>query len=79
MSDLYLLPFTPDLRRHHTVHELNMWADLMTERGIRIRVPFEAYFNTASEEAVGMVLPDDEELQDDELRFLGEREELKPY
>jgi hypothetical protein len=51
----------------------------MSERGIRTRVPFDGFFDTAQTEDVGMLLPEDEELKDDELKFLGDREVLKPY
>ena len=51
----------------------------MVERGIRIRVPFEQFFDTIVEDEGLMILPDDEELEDDELAFLRGREEMKPY
>ena len=78
MTELYLLPFTRPLRRVFSRRDLIQWSELMTERGIRIRVPFESFFSLEMEEE-GMVLPDDEELEDDELAFLRSREDLKPY
>jgi hypothetical protein len=51
----------------------------MTERGIRTRIPFEVYFDPTQADGPAVVLPQDEELEDDELKFLGQREELKPY
>ncbi|ORX37353.1 NRDE-2, necessary for RNA interference-domain-containing protein [Kockovaella imperatae] len=75
---LYLLPFGSSLRPHFTPQELRDWADLMIERGLRLRVPFEEFFDVNETEAA-IVLPEDEELYDDELGFLRDREELKPY
>jgi len=42
-------------------------------------VPFEGFFDTAQAEDSALLLPEDEELADDELKFLGDREVLKPY
>ena len=67
------------MRPRFTDHELREWAELMSERGIRIRVPFEGFFDTALTEEPALRLPEDEELADDELKFLGDREVLKPY
>ena len=39
--DLHMLPFTPRLREHFSSKELQDWADLMIERGLRIRIPFD--------------------------------------
>jgi hypothetical protein len=50
----------------------------MTERGIRIRVPFEQFWDP-NEEDEAMELPEDEEPDEDELGFLSERQRLKPY
>ena len=44
-----------------------------------MRVPFEVFFDTAQTEDPGTLLPEDEVLADDELKFLGDREVLKPY
>lgn len=74
-----MLPFTPLLRPFFTNRELREWANLMLERGIRIRVPFEEYWNEQEEDEPALRLPEDEELMDDELAFLRERQELKPY
>nr|XP_031858056.1 uncharacterized protein CI109_006498 [Kwoniella shandongensis]KAA5525128.1 hypothetical protein CI109_006498 [Kwoniella shandongensis] len=77
---LYLLPFHPSLRPHFAPRELKDWAELMIERGIRLRVPFEQFFSTEEEEmGPAIALPEDEELEEDELRFLSERQALKPY
>jgi hypothetical protein len=54
-------------------------AELMIERGIRVRVPFEGYFDLSVVEDSALALPEDEELREDELSFLREREVLKPY
>ncbi|WWD09643.1 hypothetical protein V865_007771 [Kwoniella europaea PYCC6329] len=76
---LYLLPFSPSLRPHYTPRELKDWAELMMERGIRLRIPFERYFDTQEDEGALLEFPEDEDLQEDELGFLREREVAKPY
>lgn len=78
---LYLLPFSLPLRSHFSTHELKGWAELMVERGLRLRIPFELFWTTeeVEENEGAIVLPEDEELAEDELRFLGERQALKPY
>ncbi|EIW72388.1 hypothetical protein TREMEDRAFT_26535 [Tremella mesenterica DSM 1558] len=76
-KELYLLPFSPLLRPLFTTRELKQWAELMVERGIRVRIPPEEYWE--QDESEMDMLPEDEELQDDELGFLRERQELKPY
>ena len=78
LSELYILPFTPLLRASFSSQELKGWADLMVERGLRVRVAFEDFWEP-DEDGAGLILPDDEELEDDELAFLRERQELKPY
>ena len=50
----------------------------MIERGIRIRIPFEQFWDPNQVEEV-MDLPEDEELEEDELEFLSERQKMKPY
>ncbi|WWC58836.1 uncharacterized protein I303_101380 [Kwoniella dejecticola CBS 10117] len=76
---LYLLPFSPSLRPHYTPRELQEWSELILERGVRIRVAFERYFDTPPDEGMLEDLPQDEELQEDELGFLTQRETAKPY
>ncbi|WVW82554.1 hypothetical protein I302_104565 [Kwoniella bestiolae CBS 10118] len=76
---LYLLPFSSSLRPHYTSRELKDWSELMMERGIRLRIPFERYFDTQEDEGRLLELPEDDELQEDELGFLREREVAKPY
>ncbi|WVQ61954.1 uncharacterized protein L199_000087 [Kwoniella botswanensis] len=78
-KSLYLLPFSPSLRPHYTTRELKDWAELMMERGIRLRIPFERYFDTQEDEGALLEFPEDEDLQEDELGFLREREVAKPY
>lgn len=53
----------------------------MVERGLRLRIPFELFWSTEEKEESerAIVLPEDEELTEDELRFLSERQALKPY
>jgi hypothetical protein len=74
MSELYLLPFTPDMRDAFTPRERRDWLLLMVERGIRIRAPFEHLLQVDDERLQG-----NDELEDDELAFLREAERLKPY
>jgi hypothetical protein len=76
--DLYLMPYTAALRPHFSARELCDWAELITERGIRIRVPFENHFETRHDESI-LKLPEDEEPVEDELAFLGEIDGAKPY
>ncbi|OCF42136.1 hypothetical protein I317_04107, partial [Kwoniella heveanensis CBS 569] len=78
-KQLYLLPFTPALRPHFTPRELKDWAELMIERGLRLRVPFDRFWTNEEEVEGVMELPEDEEMGEDELGFLREREVLKPY
>ncbi|WVQ97651.1 hypothetical protein IAU59_004765 [Kwoniella sp. CBS 9459] len=78
-KQLYLLPFTPSLRPHFTPRELKDWAELMIERGLRLRVPFERFWTNDEPEEILTELPEDEEMDEDELGFLREREGLKPY
>lgn len=76
----YLLPFSLELRRHFSKQEHRDWLLLMVERGVRIKTPFE-HLLEADEEA-GLFLdqlPGDEVPEEDELAFLQQREELKPY
>ncbi|WWC66161.1 uncharacterized protein I206_100062 [Kwoniella pini CBS 10737] len=76
---LYLLPFSKSLRSHYTLRELKDWSELILERGIRIRIPFENYFDNSLDEGLLEDLPKDEDLKDDELGFLTQREIAKPY
>lgn len=77
---LYMIPFGPLLRPHFRPRELKEWAQLIVERGIRIRVPFETFWSDDNEGEEEMtVLPDDEQLAEDELEFLRERQTMKPY
>jgi hypothetical protein len=76
-----MIPFSPILRPHFSRKELQAWADLMTERGIRVRVPFERYFTRQDAES-DVELDDfaeDGGVEDDPLEFLQERKRLMPY
>lgn len=77
--ELYLLPFTTPLRPHFTPRELREWSDVMLARGLRLRIPFDVYFPPLDDEEPLLDLPEDEELHEDELEFLRERQTLKPY
>lgn len=80
-TDLYLLPFST-LRSQFTSRELRAITELMIERGIRIRVDTQDYWDDedtdegegdSDDEMIGPV-PDDYE-----YGMLREREVLKPY
>lgn len=75
------MPFSLPLRPHFSTRELKEWAELMVERGLRLRISFELFWMAEEEEGSGraIVLPEDEVLAEDELRFLSERQALKPY
>jgi hypothetical protein len=74
-----LLPFDPRLRPQFAFRELHDWAQLMVERGVRVRVPFERFWTLDDVEAEQVQLLDDEEPMIDDLAFLQERQALKPY
>ncbi|KAK4687670.1 nuclear exosome regulator NRDE2, partial [Tremellales sp. Uapishka_1] len=84
-KDLYLLPLESNLRPHFSNKELRDWSELMLERGIRLRVPFEEFWisqEQEDEERLRLDKLDEEEEEEaggDELTFLREREERKPY
>lgn len=81
-TDLYLLPFST-LRTEFTSRELRGIVELMLERGIRVRVDTQDFWDhdhitddeesDSDDEKVGPV-PDDYE-----YGMLREREVLKPY
>ena len=50
----------------------------MIERGLRLRVPFEHFWDPM-EDVENLGLPDDQEPEEDELEFLRENARLKPY
>lgn len=78
-KDLYLLPFSPMLRPHFTPKELRAWADLMLERGLRVRVPFERFFAREEESEAESDGEAAEEVGDDPFDKLHERVRLMPY
>ena len=53
-------------------------ADLMMERGLRIRCPIDEYWSPADVEDE-VDLPVDEEVADDELLFLTQAHDSRPY
>ena len=74
------MPFSSPLRQAFSAREMRAWAELMLEKGIRIRIPFERYFDPHVEvEEALLQLPEDEEPEEDELQFLRDRQDLKPY
>jgi hypothetical protein len=74
--ELYLVPFNETMRPSFTDAELIHVIEAMAARGLRLRSDPVGF--TASLEAAD-ILPSDEELEDDELRFLRERQANKPY
>lgn len=76
--ELYLMAFRPNLRPSFTSNELEQIADLMLERGLRVRCPTDEYWSRTAPED-GPDLPVDEDVADDELRFLTEAHEARPY
>lgn len=74
-----MLPFTRAIRPAFTKQELKAWAELMTERGVRVRIPFDRYWSREEEVSEMEIDDGDEEPLDDELAFLRERQKLMPY
>jgi hypothetical protein len=74
--ELYMIPFQDNLRDAVTDAELTHIVEAMVNRGIRVRCDPEG-FATALEAVDN--LPSDEELEDDELKFLRDRQANKPY
>jgi hypothetical protein len=71
-----LIPFQQTLRPSFSDAELIQIIEAMAVRGIRLRCDPVGF--TASIDA-GDMLPSDEELEDDELDFLRDRQANKPY
>lgn len=76
--ELYLMAFRPRLRPFFTPNELEQIADLMLERGVRVRCSTDDYWSPTGPEDEA-VLPVDEEVGDDELRFLTDAQQSRPY
>jgi hypothetical protein len=77
---LYMMPFSPLLRPHFTDKELRDWAELMTEKGLRIRKSFEEYWQP--EEEVAVVGEDDggdPMAVDEAYAAFEDRKRLLPY
>jgi hypothetical protein len=76
-----MLPFSPALRPHFTAKELEDWAELMIEKGIRVRLPHERYWQP--EEKRDYLENDDggDPMKDEDqvFDFLQERKTLMPY
>ena len=81
VPELYMLPFSPFLRQYFTAKELQDWAEIMVEKGIRIRLPFEQYWRSTS--ATDYLDRDDGgdpmKEEDRVFDFLQERKTLMPY
>lgn len=75
-AELYLVPFQEPLRPYFTESELGQIVESMIDRGLRLRCDPGDFWTSHLAEAD---LPSDEEPHDDELRFLTERQALKPY
>jgi len=78
-KDLYLLPFSPLLREHFTSRELRALGELMAERGIRMRVQTEMFWEDVDTEDEDEDDEDEMDPGDYEYGMLRDREELKPY
>lgn len=89
-----MMPFSPRLRPHFSPQELRSWATLMIETGIRVRRPFDRFFQMSEESltvemneraADPMAALDEGDDTDtgmegaDDLGFLRERKRLMPY
>lgn len=75
-----MMPFSPQLRSSFSDKELRDWAELMTEKGLRIRKSFEAYWQ-AEEESVAGELDDggDPMAADEAYAAFEDRKRLLPY
>lgn len=77
---LYMMPFSPLLRSHFTDKELRDWAELMTEKGLRIRKPFEEYWQAAEESVLaGNDDGGDPMAADEAYAAFEDRKRLLPY
>lgn len=74
--ELYLIPFEGRLRPYFTETELGQIVETMMDRGIRLRCDPGDFWTLQDGE---VDLPSDEEPHDDELRFLTERQAMRPY
>lgn len=72
------MAFRPKLRDSFSAHELEQIASLMLERGLRIRSSTDDFWSQAGTDDEAE-LPVDEEVADDELRFLTQAHESRPY
>lgn len=77
---LYMIPFSPLLRPHFTDKELRDWAELMTEKGLRIRKPFEEYWQPEEEaDVIGGDDGGDPMAVDEAYAAFEDRKRLLPY
>lgn len=72
------MAFRPKLRPSFSQNELEQIVNHMLERGLRVRCPTDDYWSPAGPDNEAE-LPVDEEVADDELRFLTEAHESRPY
>jgi hypothetical protein len=75
-----MLPFSPQLRPSFSDKELRDWAELMIEKGFRIRKPFDGYWQ-GEEESAPVELDDggDPMAADEAYAAFEDRKRLLPY
>lgn len=79
-TELYMLPFSPLVRPFFTDKELQAWAEVMMEKGLRIRRPFEHYWHPMADAPKEHVEQGDPMREEDQVfDFLQERKRLMPY
>lgn len=81
-KSLYLCAFSPPLRAAFSDRELRALGELMAERGVRVHVPTEGYWEDVDTEDEDEDEDEQEEMMDKgdyEYGLLRDREVLKPY
>lgn len=74
-----MLPFSPKLRPIFTSQELDAWSELMIEKGLRIRRPFESFWRKGGDTGGQILDVEGDDEVDESLRFLQERQKMMPY
>jgi hypothetical protein len=75
-----MMPFSQNLRSHFTNKELRDWADLMLEKGMRIRKPFEEYWqDEPMQDKLGEDDGGDPMAADEAYSLYEDRKRLLPY
>ncbi|KAJ9115024.1 hypothetical protein QFC22_005352 [Naganishia vaughanmartiniae] len=77
---LYMMPFSQSLRSYFTDKELRDWADLMLEKGLRIRKSFEEYWQDETvQDTLGQDDGGDPMAADEAYSLFEDRKRLLPY